>query len=390
MTTLPGQLNPPPRLLLGPGPSDAHPRVLAAMALPLVGHLDPYFLQVMNETAEMLRQVYRTRNKITFPVSATGMAGMEACLVNLLEPGDKVVVGSNGFFSQRMIDIAGRCGAEVTKLERPWGEAIPLDAIRDELRRVRPKVLAIVHAETSTGVHQPIEQLGKLCHEHDALLVVDAVTSLGCVPVEVDAWEIDAVYSCSQKGLGCPPGLSPVSFSQRALDAMGKRKTKVQSWYLDVTTIAKYWGEDRVYHHTAPISMAYALREGLRLVLEEGLEARWQRHRDNHEALKAGVEALGLKYVAPEGQRLPQLNAVRIPDGVEDLPVRQRLLNEFGIEIGAGLGDFKGKVWRIGLMGVNSNLTAVIKVLVALEKCLGTGGGTAAASKRADEIIDAR
>jgi len=380
MTTLPGQLNPPPRLLLGPGPSDAHPRVLAAMALPLVGHLDPYFLQIMNETAEMLRQVYRTQNKITFPVSATGMAGMEACLVNLLEPGDRIVVGSNGFFSQRMIDIAGRCGAEVTKLERPWGEAIPLDAIRDELRRVRPKVLAIVHAETSTGVHQPIEQVGKLCHEFDTLLVVDAVTSLGCVPVEVDAWEFDAVYSCSQKGLGCPPGLSPVSFSQRAIDAMGRRKTKVQSWYLDVTTITRYWGEDRVYHHTAPISMVYALREGLRLVLEEGLEGRWQRHRTNHLALKAGLEALGLRYVAPEGQRLPQLNAVRIPDGVEDLPIRQRLLREFSIEIGAGLGDFKGKVWRIGLMGFNSQPPVVLAFLGALEQCLNATGGVAAAN----------
>jgi alanine-glyoxylate transaminase/serine-glyoxylate transaminase/serine-pyruvate transaminase len=381
MTTLPGQLNPPPRLLLGPGPSDAHPRVLAAMALPLVGHLDPYFLQIMNETADLLRQVYRTQNKITFPVSATGMAGMETCLVNLLEPGDKVVVCYNGFFSSRMLDIAGRTGATVTTLERPWGEDFSLDLLRETLQRVRPKVLAIVHAETSTGVRQQIEQLGKLCHEFDTLLVVDAVTSLGCIPVEVDAWEIDAIYSCSQKGLGCPPGLSPVSFSPRALDVIGKRKTKVQSWYLDVTTIQKYWSEDRVYHHTAPISMIYALREGLRLVLEEGLESRWQRHQLNHLALKAGLTALGLKYVAAEGKQLPQLNAVRIPEGVEDLPIRQRLLKEFSIEIGSGLGDFKGKVWRIGLMGFNSRPAVVLTLLGALEQLLsGTGLGVSAAN----------
>lgn len=381
MTTIPGQLNPPPRLLLGPGPSDAHPRVLAAMALPLVGHLDPYFLQLMNETADLLRHVYRTANKITFPISATGMAGMEACLVNLLEPGDKIVVCYNGFFSSRMLDIAGRTGAEVTTLERPWGEDVPLDLIRTTLQRVRPKVLAIVHAETSTGVRQPIEELGKLCHEFDTLLVVDAVTSLGCIPVEVDAWEIDAVYSCSQKGLGCPPGLSPVSFSQRALDAIARRKTKVQSWYLDLTTIQKYWGEDRVYHHTAPITMNYALREGLRLIAEEGLEARWARHQLNHQALKAGLTALGLSYVAPEGKQLPQLNAVRIPQGVEDLPIRQRLLKEFSIEIGAGLGEFKGKVWRVGLMGFNSKPAAVYTLLGALEQLLnGTGAGVAAAS----------
>ncbi len=380
MTTLPGQLNPTPRLLLGPGPSDAHPRVLAAMAMPLVGHLDPYFLQIMNETADMLRQVFRTTNRLTFPISATGMAGMETCLVNLLEPGDRVVIGYNGFFSTRMIEIAGRTGAEVTTLERPWGEIIPLDAIRETLQRVRPKVFGIVHAETSTGVHQPIAELGKLCHEFGTLLVVDAVTSLGCVPVEVDAWEIDAVFSCSQKGLSCPPGLAPVSFSPRALEAMSQRKTKVQSWYLDMTIIQKYWGEDRAYHHTAPISMIYALREGLRLTLEEGLDARWQRHRHNHAALKAGLEALGLRYIAAEGQRLPQLNVVRIPDGVEDLPVRQRLLKEFSIEIGSGLGEFKGKAWRIGLMGYNCRPTMVLTLLGALEQCLNVTGGVAAAN----------
>jgi len=352
------------------------------MSLPLVGHLDPYFLQIMNETAEMLRQVYRTTNKITFPISATGMAGMEACLVNLLEPGDRAVVCSAGFFGGRMIDVAGRTGAAVTAMEQPWGQPFSMDRIRETLQSVRPKVLGIVHAETSTGVRQPIEELGKLCHEFDTLLVVDAVTSLGCIPVEVDRWEIDAIYSCSQKGLGCPPGLSPVSFSQRSLDAINRRKTKVQSWYLDLSTIQKYWGEDRVYHHTAPITMVYALREGLRIVLEEGLEVRWKRHQRNHEALKAGLAAMGLTYVAPEGYQLPQLNAVRIPEGFDDLPIRQRLLQEFSIEIGSGLGEFKGKVWRIGLMGFNSKPTAVLTLLGALDQCLsGNGSAIAAANE---------
>lgn len=386
--TIPGQLNPPTRLLLGPGPSDVHPRVLTTMASPLVGHLDPYFLQVMNETQEMVRLVYQTRNRLSLPISATGMAGMETCLVNLLEPGDRALICVQGFFGQRMVDIAGRAGGIVTTLERPWGEVFDLNQIRETLQKVRPRVLAIVHAETSTGAWQPVEQLGKLCHEFDTLLVLDTVTSLGCIPVALDAWEVDAAYSCSQKGLSCPSGLSPVSFSQRAVEAMSRRKTKVQSWYLDLTMLQKYWGEERVYHHTAPITMIYALREGLRVVLEEGLEARWARHIKNHHALKAGLTALGLTYVAAEGHRLPQLNCVRIPAGVDDLAVRKQLLSEFSTEIGSGLGDLKGKAWRIGLMGYNSRPNVVFQALAALERCLlaqeakiSAGAGVAAAER---------
>jgi alanine-glyoxylate transaminase/serine-glyoxylate transaminase/serine-pyruvate transaminase len=385
--SLPGQLNPSPRLLLGPGPSDAHPRVLSAMTTPLLGHLDPQFLVVMNETQELLRQVFQTRNALTLPISATGMAGMETCLVNLVEPGDRVVVCVSGFFGHRLVEMAGRCGGLVTVQERPWGEVFDAGQLREVLAKVRPKVLAIVHAETSTGAWQPLEQLGALCRETGTLLLVDTVTSLGCVPVALDTWGIDAVYSCSQKGLGCPPGLSPVSFSQRAVDTIGKRKTKVQSWYLDLTLLAKYWGEERVYHHTAPITMIYALREGLRLILEEGLQARWDRHQRNHQALKAGLTALGLTYLAAEGNQLPQLNAVRIPSGVDDVAVRKQLLAQFGIEIGSGLGEFKGKAWRIGLMGYNARPSVVLLFLGALEQCLlaqgckvTPGAGVAAAN----------
>ena len=381
--TIPGELNPTPRLLLGPGPCNAHPRVLRAMTTPLVGHLDPQFLAIMSETQDMLRQVYRTRNLFTFPVSATGMAGMETCVVNLLEPGDKVVVCVNGFFGGRMVEIANRAGAMLTKLERPWGEVFPLEQIRDVLKTVRPKVLGIVQAETSTGIWQPLEGLGQLCREFDTLLLVDAVTALGCVPVLLDDWGIDAVYSCSQKGLGCPPGLSPVSFSQRAVDVVLQRKTKMHSWYLDLALVWKYWSDEHVYHHTAPITMTYALREGLRLILEEGLEARWQRHQLNHRALKAGLTALGFAYVAPEGRQLPQLNAVRLPAGVDDAAIRKRLLEQFNIEIGSGLGEFKGKVWRIGLMGYNSEPANVLLFLAALEQCLGKKGEGVAAANRA-------
>lgn len=380
---IPGQLNPPSRLLLGPGPSDVHPRVLTAMATPLLGHLDPAFLEIMLETQDLLRQAYRTKNPLTFPVSATGMAGMETCLVNLVEPGDKVLLCVKGFFGNRMIEVAGRTGAQVTVMEQAWGDVFDVNAIREKLKTVRPKVMGIVQAETSTGAWQPVQELGKLCHEFDCLLVVDAVTALGCIPVEVDAWEIDAIYSCTQKGLGCPPGLSPISFSPRAEEAMAKRKTKVQSWYLDLTMIRQYWGSDRAYHHTAPITMIYALREGLRIVLEEGLQARWDRHIRNHKALKAGLLALGLPYTAKEGKQLPQLNAVKIPQGVDDLTIRKKLLTEFGIEVGGGLGDFKGKAWRIGLMGYNSKPSSVFQVLAALEQCLSGKGGAGVAAAEA-------
>jgi alanine-glyoxylate transaminase / serine-glyoxylate transaminase / serine-pyruvate transaminase len=386
--SIPPPLNPSPRLLLGPGPSDAHPNVLKAMATPVLGHLDPQFLQILDQNQEMLRAVFQTRNPLTFPVSGTGMAGMETCLVNLLLPGDKALVCVAGFFGQRLVEVASRAGAQVTALERPWGEVFDLDQVREALQRVRPKLLAIVHAETSTGAWQPLEGLGALCHEFDALLVVDAVTSLGCVPVAVDAWGVDAIYSCSQKGLSCPSGLAPVSLGPRALEGVGRRKTKVQSWYLDVTLLRKYLGEERVYHHTTPSNMNYALHEGLRLVLEEGLEARHARHAHNHRALAAGLEALGLSYLAGQGHRLPQMNVVRIPAGVDDLGVRRRLLNEFGIEVGGGLGEFKGKAWRIGLMGFNSRPGVVLQFLGALEQCLlregakvTPGAGVAAANR---------
>jgi alanine-glyoxylate transaminase/serine-glyoxylate transaminase/serine-pyruvate transaminase len=386
---IPGQLNPSPRVLLGPGPSDVHPRVLTAMATPLLGHLDPEFLVLMNETQDMLRQVFRTQNRLTFPVSGTGSAGMETCVVNLIEPGDKMVVCVNGVFGQRMTDVAQRAGAVVATVERPWGEVFDLNQIRDVLKKVRPKVLGIVHAETSTGAWQPLDGLGKLCHEHDTLLLLDTVTSLGGVPVEIDPWEVDAVYSGTQKCLSCPPGLAPVSFSPRAVEVLTRRKTKVQSWYLDMNMVQRYWGEERFYHHTAPITMIYALREALRLVLEEGLEERFARHRRNHMALKAGLAALGITYAAAEGHQLPQLNAVRIPPGTDDLATRKRLLSEFGVEIGGGLGEFRGKAWRIGLMGYSSRVNNVLLFLAALEQCLvaqsvkvvTAGAGVAAANR---------
>jgi alanine-glyoxylate transaminase / serine-glyoxylate transaminase / serine-pyruvate transaminase len=383
-----GQLNPSPRLLLGPGPSDAHPRVLSVMATPLLGHLDPQFLTVMNETQELLRGAFQTSNRLTFPISGTGMAGMETCMVNLLESGDRAVVCVAGYFGERMAEVASRTGAEVTRIDQPWGQVFDPQRVREALKKVRPKVLTIVQAETSTGAWQPLEELGTICREFDTLLVVDTVTSLGCVPIALDDWKIDAVYSCSQKGLSCPPGLSPVSFGPRAVEAMAKRKTKVQSWYLDLSLLQRYWGDERVYHHTAPITMIYALREGLRLLHEEGLRPRWDRHLRNHRALKAGLIALGLSYTAAEGRQLPQLNAVRIPDGVDDLAVRKRLLDEFGIEIGSGLGEFKGRAWRIGLMGYNSRPGVVLQFLAALEQCFqgqgargAPGRGVAAANE---------
>jgi alanine-glyoxylate transaminase/serine-glyoxylate transaminase/serine-pyruvate transaminase len=358
------------------------------MATPLLGHLDPRFLDIMNHVQTMLRAVFQTKNAVTFPVSATGMAGMETCFVNLVEPGDRVVICAAGFFGQRMVEIANRAGAQVTVLERPWGEVFDFQQIRETLQKVRPKLLAIVQAETSTGAWQPLEGLGKLCHEFDTLLLVDAVTALGCIPLALDAWEIDAVYSCSQKGLSCPPGLSPVSFSPRGVEVFSNRKTKVQSWYFDVNLVEHYWDSDRFYHHTGPITMIYALYEGLRLVLEEGLEARFARHRRNHEALKAGLEALGLSYVANPKHQLPQLNVVRMPAGCDDLAARKQLLAEFGIEIGSGLGEFKGKAWRIGLMGTNSRPDVVLIFLAALEQCLASqgvkvqpGAGVAAANR---------
>ena len=363
-------LNPSRRVLLGPGPSEVHPRVLAALGLPLLGHLDPEFVAIMDQTQGLLRQVFRTENRLTMAVSGTGSAGMEAVVVNLIEPGDKMVVCVNGVFGGRMVDVARRAGAEVTPIERPFGEVFDPQEVRDVVRKVGPKVVGIVHAETSTGAWQPIPEIARIVHEAGALLAVDAVTSLGGVPVEVDAWGIDAIYSGTQKCLSCPPGLAPVSFGPRASEVINGRKTKVQSWYLDMTMIEKYWGSDRFYHHTAPISMNYALREALALVLEEGLDAAFARHLRNHQALKAGLAAMGLGYVTAAGHELPQLNCVQIPDGVDDLAVRKRLLADWGIEIGGGLGSMKGKAWRIGLMGQGSRREYVTLVLAALESVL--------------------
>jgi alanine-glyoxylate transaminase/serine-glyoxylate transaminase/serine-pyruvate transaminase len=359
---------------MGPGPSDVHPRVLTAMATPLIGHLDPQFLVIMNETQDMLRQVFRTKNALTFPVSGTGMAGMEACVVNLIEPGDRMLVCVNGVFGQRMLDVAQRAGAAATTIERPMGQVFDLEQIREAVQNLRPKVVGIVHAETSTGAWQPIAGLGDICHAAGALLLIDTVTSLGGIQVEIDDWGVDAVYSGTQKCLSCPPGLSPVSFSARAVEMIQRRKTKVQSWYLDMTMVMRYWAEERFYHHTAPITMIYALREALRIVLEEGLEARWARHMKNHLALKAGLAALGIRTLAAEGHQLPQLNAISIPAGADDAQTRKQLLNDFGLEIGGGLGDFKGKAWRVGLMGYNARPDNVYLLLCGLERTLQVQG----------------
>ncbi len=363
-------LSPTTRILMGPGPSNVHPRVLQAMALPTIGHLDPEFVQIMDDIKAMLKKVMLTDNELTFPISATGSAGMEACLGNLIEPGDRCVICVNGVFGERMADIAERNGAEVVKVEAPWGSPIDPDRVRQAISSGATKLVAIVHAETSTGVLQPLEEITQITHEHDALLVVDTVTSLGGHPVKVDEWDIDACYSGTQKCLSIPPGLAPITFSKRAVEALENRKTKVSSWYLDMTMVREYWGAARTYHHTAPINMLYGFHEGLRLILEEGLEDRWERHRRNHELLVAGLAELGLGVLPAPEYRLWSLNAVRIPEGVDDLAVRKQLLERFNLEIGGGLGDLKGRIWRVGLMGYSSTENNVMLFLGALKKLL--------------------
>ena len=360
----------PQRVLLGPGPSDVPPRVLEALARPTIGHLDPVFLKVMDEIRTRLKDVFRTKNEMTLAVSGTGSAGMETLFANLVEPGDKVLVAVNGVFGTLMDDVATRCGAAVETVEVPWGQAFEQEQVIDAIRRTKPKLVAIVHAETSTGVHQPVDRLGAAAHDAGALLLLDCVTSLGGVPVEIDAWGVDAAYSGTQKCLSCPPGLSPVTFSPRAVEKLDRRKGKVQSWYLDLSMVRQYWGSERFYHHTAPINMLFALHEALAIVLEEGLENRHRRHRESHEILRDGLKSLGIEYVSQEGRHLPMLNAVRIPDGIDDMTVRRRLLNDYGIEIGGGLGAFKGKAWRIGLMGHASTKRNVMLVLAALREVL--------------------
>ncbi|MBM83098.1 MAG: alanine--glyoxylate aminotransferase [Planctomycetaceae bacterium] len=385
--TIPAPICPPKRILMGPGPSDIDPRVLAAMAAPTVGHLDPYFLQTMDEIRSMLREVFQTSNDLTLSVSGTGSSGMETCVVNLVEPGDKVVICKNGVFGMRMADVAERAGAEVTTIEKGFSEIFSADEVAEVVDRIKPKLVGIVHAETSTGAWQPLEEISKVVHDGGALLLADCVTSLGGVLVKVDEWGLDAVYSGTQKCLSCPPCLAPVTFSPRAVEVINARQTKVASWYLDMTMVRNYWGEDRAYHHTAPINSNYGLHEALRLILEEGLENRFARHMRNHKALKAGLAALGIQYSVPEGQQLPMLNSVLIPDGVDDAATRKQLLTEFGIEIGAGLGPVKGKTWRIGLMGAASCEQNVVYFLAALERCLSgqgiavdAGAGVAAAN----------
>ena len=370
------ELNPPSRLLMGPGPSNPDPRVLRAMTCPMVGHLDPFFLSVMDENMNWLRQVYQTKNHHTVPMSATGSAGIETMLVNLLEPGDDVIVGVIGYFGQRVAEVASRTGANVRVIQAAFGEVIPPEKFEEELKKKPAKLVALVHAETSTGALQPIEEVAEIAHRYGALIAIDCVTSLGGVPVKIDEWGIDAAASCSQKCLGAPPGMSPVTFGPRAIEALQARKTKVQSWYLDLNLLFAYWGtgkdNTRVFHHTAPVSMMYAMREALRIVLEEGLEERYARHAKAHKAFVAGLEAMGLNLFT-NGPKLPMLNVVNIPAGVEDLPLRKRLL-EMDIEISGGFGPLAGKTWRVGLMGVNAGMKPVVTLLSAMEQALGEQG----------------
>ena len=386
----------PQRILLGPGPSNVSPRVLQAMMQPMIGYLDPDFMLIMDEVRELLRAVYQTEAANTLAISGTGSAGMEAGLSSLLEPGDTVVMCIYGFFCERMVEMATRIGANVAPLRAEWGKPFPEEMLEEELKRHdNVKMVTAIHAETSTGVRQPMDSLARIAREHDALLMVDTVTSLGGNEVAFDRWDADYAYSATQKCLGCPPGLSPIALSERALTAIRERKQAPVSWYLDLELLGRYWGWDsqRVYHHTAPVSMILALREGLRQALTEGLEERFRRHAVNAKALSAGLEALGLECVVPSEHRLAQITVVRIPDGIDDMQVRQRLLRGYGIEIGGGLGELAGRVWRVGLMGESSRSEYVLALLSALERVLPEAGyevaggvGVAAASSefRAD------
>lgn len=365
-----GPLDMPPRLLLGPGPSNAHPRVLQAMAMRQVGHLDPTFVAMMDEVTELLRYLWQTNNALTLPVSGTGSAGMEAAVANMVEPGDVVVVACNGYFGERLAEMAGRYRAEVHRLEKAWGEAFDLDELRAALEKYRPALLALIHGETSSGVCQSLEGIGDLCREYDCLLLVDSVAALGGVPFLADEWKVDVAYSGSQKCLSCPPGLAPITFGPRAIEKLNGRQTKVANWYLDMTLLSKYWGSERTYHHTAPINMNYGLREALRLVAEEGLATRWQRHRQNAQLLWEGLAEMGLACHVDEAFRLPSLTTVRVPDGVDAKAVARTLLATYNIEIAGGLGQLAGQVWRVGLMGFNSRPENVVLVLEALARVL--------------------
>ncbi len=367
----------PERLLMGPGPSNVAPSVLEALSRPTIGHLDPAFLVIMDQVQEMLRSVFNTDNPFTIAVSGTGSAAMEAAVDNLVEPGDRVIVGVNGVFGTRLVDMAGRAGAEVEALEFDWGTPIPIEAVEEALKRKPADLVMLVHGETSTGVMQPVEGVGALCHEHGALLLLDCVTSLGGAPVLLDTWEVDVCYSGAQKCLSVPPGVSPLTFSDRAVEKLESRKQKVPSWYLDMSMIRNYWGENRAYHHTAPINMIYALHEGLRLILEEGLEKRWARHLRHAEALWAGLEAIGWEPFVGQEYRLPPLTTVRPPAGLNEKEFRGRLLEEHDIEIGGGLGPLAGQVVRVGLMGASSTPESLLRFLSATEALSGAPAGAA-------------
>jgi len=365
--------NPPKRTLMGPGPSDVHERVLRAMARPTIGHLDPAFIGLMDEIKALLQYAFQTKNELTMPVSGPGTVGMEACVANLVEPGDKVVVCINGVFGGRLKDMIERCGGTTIAIEDDWGSAVDPNKLEDALKKnPDAKISAFVHAETSTGALSDIKTLVEIAHHHNCLTIVDTVTSLGGVPVKVDEWGIDAVYSGSQKCLSCTPGLSPISMNEKAQSIIKNRKTKIQSWFMDLNLVMSYWGSGakRAYHHTAPINALYGLHESLLMLHEEGLENAWARHRKNHDALRAGLEAMGIKFIVKESQRIPQLNAVAIPEGIDDAAVRQRLLQDYSIEIGVGIGKMAGKIWRIGLMGCSSTPENITKFLTALAEIL--------------------
>ena len=369
--------NPPIRTLMGPGPSDIHPRITSAMARPCIGHLDPVFVAMMDEVKVMLQYAFKTQNQLTIPVSAPGSAGMETAFLNILEPGDTAIIGTNGVFGGRMKEVTERCGAIPIMVENDWGKPVDPQKIEDACKaNPGAKVVAFVHAETSTGARSDAETICKIAHDHDALTLVDAVTSLGGSELRVDDWGIDAIYSGTQKCLSCTPGISPVSFSERSVEIITSRKTKVQSWFLDTNFLMGYWGTNakRTYHHTAPVNSLYALHESLVMLQEEGLENSWARHYKNHLVLRAGLEAMGLSFVVEEEYRLPQLNSVSIPDGIDEAEVRSRLLNDFNLEIGSGLGALAGKVWRIGLMGHTSRTENIFLCLSALEAVMSDMG----------------
>lgn len=366
-----GQLDMPPRLLLGPGPSNAHPRVLQAISMRQVGHLDPSFIQVMDDVQDLLRYTWQLADGFTLAISGTGSAAMEASIANIVEPGDVVLIAVIGYFGERLVEMAKRYGAEVQVIEKPWGEAFTTAELRSAVEKYKPALLGLVHGETSTGVMQPLEGIGEMCREFGCLLLVDAVTSLATAPLFIDEWKIDAAYSCSQKGLSCPPGLGPLAFGPRALEKIQNRKSTVRSWYLDINLLLNYWdGDTRRYHHTAPINMNYALREGLRLVAEEGLEPRWARHVEIAEFFWDGLSDLGLTCHAPRELRLPALTTVKVPDGVDAAAVARTLLLDYNIEVAGGFSQLAGKVWRVGLMGFNSRRENAMLLLDALGRVL--------------------